>query len=171
MNMDDMSKYYFNKEEIKSQIDLLDKYETTSDEYKNQAMKIISSYCKPLILTHSGIARGLELMKKWENKVKLTRKELFDSYILAPEAKLVTGGTGAYQDTADIYKKMSEKYKPAEDYLQAWIYENLFPDGYLQGNKNYDEELNGVASNYIHTRPQLKAIFFTLDINLMRDKP
>lgn len=168
--MDDMSRYYFNKEDIQRQIDLLDKYQTSTSEYKNQAMKIISSYCKPLILTHSGISRGLELMKKWETKQKLTRKELFDAYILAPEAKLVTGKNGAYEDLADIYKVISEKYSPAEDYLQAWIYETLFPDGYLQGNKNFNEDLNGVASNYMHKRPGLKAIFFTLDINIMRDK-
>lgn len=167
--MDDMSRYYFNNQDIQPQIDLLDKYETTSDEYKNQAMKIIASYCKPLILTHSGVSRGLELMKKWETKQKLTRKELFDAYILAPEAKLVTGRNGAYQDLADIYKAIHEKYNPAEDYLQAWIYETLFPDGYLQGNKNFNKDLNGVASNYIHKRPQLKAIFFTLDLNLMKD--
>lgn len=165
-----MSRYYFNKEDIQRQIDLLDKYQTNTSEYKNQAMKIISSYCKPLILTHSGISRGLELMKKWETKQKLTRKELFDAYILAPEAKLVTGKNGAYEDLADIYKVISEKYSPAEDYLQAWIYETLFPDGYLQGNKNFNEDLNGVASNYMHKRPGLKAIFFTLDINIMRDK-
>ena len=168
--MDDMKKYYFDRDDIQTQITLLDKCKTTSDEYKNQAMKIIASYCKPLILTNAGIARGLELMKKWTAKEKLTRKELFDAYILAPEAKLLTGGNGAYQDMADIYKAVHERYKPAEDYLQAWIYETLFPDGYLQGNSSYKDDLNGLASNYIHKRPQLKAIFFTLDINIMRDK-
>lgn len=168
--MDDMNKYYLSREEIQDQIKLLDKYEQNSDEYKNQAMKIIVSYCKPLILTNAGIARGLDLMKKWENKEELTRKELFDAYILSPEAKLLTGKNGAYQDMADIFKTVRERYKPAEDYLQAWIYETLFPDGYLQANPNYKEDLNGIASNYMNKRPQLRAIFFTLDINIMRDK-
>ncbi len=168
--MDDMKKYYFSREEVQDQIKLLDKYNSTSDEYKNQAMKIIDSYCKPLILTHSGLSRGLELMKKWNSKEKLTRKELFDLYILGPEANVVTGGNGSYETMSDIYKVINEKYRPAEDYLQAWIYETLFPDGFLQGNGNFKEDMNGVASNYINKRPGLKAIFFTLDINIMRDR-
>lgn len=168
--MDNMNKYYLNKEEMTSHIALLDKYQSGSDEYKNQAMKIIASFCKPLILTNSGVARGLELMKKWETKQKLPRKELFDAYILAPEAKLITGGNGAYEDMSSIYKAVRERYKPEQDYLQSWIYETLFPDGYLQGNPNYQADMSGIANNYIKTRPGLRAIFFTIDLHIMKDK-
>lgn len=169
--MEDMSKYYFDKSQIKEQVALLDKYEQNSEEYKNQGMKIIASYCKPLILTNKGITYGLELMKKWESEVEMTRKELFDSYTIGVEAKLVTGGSGVYNQMSDIYKKMRERYNPDQTYLQSWIYDKLYPEGYLQENPNFTEVLHQSVKDYTENRPGLRAIFFTIDIDIMRDKP
>ena len=168
--MDDMSKYYFDKSQLKEQVDLLDKYVQNSEEYKNQGLKIIASYCKPLILTNSGIAYGLELIKKWESGVELTRKELFDCYAIGTEAKLITGGTGTYTQMSDIYRKLRERYNPEQDYLQSWIYDKLYPEGYLQENSNFTDMVSSAVVDYTQNRPGLRAIFFTVDIHIMRDK-
>ena len=168
--MDDMNKYYFDKDEIFDQITLLDKYQTSSEEYKNQGLKIIASYCKPLILTNKGIQYGKELLTKYQNKQELTRKELFDLYILGPEANLITGGKGSYELMSGIWKDLQEKYKPEEEYLRSWIFEILHPQGYFQANENYTKELNHAVKTYTADRPGLRAIFFTVDITIMRDK-
>ena len=168
--MDDMSKYYFNASQLKEQIALLDKYEQNSEEYKNQGLKIIASYCKPIILTNKGITYGLELMKKWESGAELNRKELFDCYAIGTEAKLITGGTGTYAQMSDIYRKLRARYSPEQDYLQSLIYDKLYPEGFLQQNPNYAPDLNRTVENYTENRPGLRAIFFTVDIHIMRDK-
>src|SRR3972149_6359405 len=100
--MDDMSKYYFDKSQLQEQVALLDRYEQKSEEYKNQGLKIIASYCKPLILTTSGITYGVELMKKWESGAELNRKELLDCYAIGPEAKLITGGKRSEEHTSEL---------------------------------------------------------------------
>lgn len=167
--MDDMKSYYFSKEEIKDQVSLLDKYELSSEEYKNQGLKIIASYCKPLVLTNSGISYGLDLLKKYQRGDKLARIEMFDLYILGTEANLITGGHGTYELLSEVWGNIYNKYKPEMEYLQSYIYENLFPDGFMQGNKNFTEDLNRTVKNYTDKRPALKAIFFTIDIHIMRD--
>ena len=168
--MDDMSKYYFDKSQLQEQVALLDRYEQKSEEYKNQGLKIIASYCKPLILTNSGITYGLELMKKWESGAELNRKELLDCYAIGPEAKLITGGKDTYSQMADIYRRLRDRYKPDQDYLQSWIYDKLFPDGYLQQNPNFTDILSKAVEDYTQNRPSLKAIFLIVDIHIMRDK-
>src|SRR3990172_5885466 len=95
--MEDMSKYYFSKGELIDQIKLLDKYIQNSEEYKNQGLKIIASYCKQLILTNKGIEHGLELINKHRSGLKLNRTELFDLYLIGTEANLITGGKGTYE--------------------------------------------------------------------------
>lgn len=165
-----MSKYYFNGDEIIDQVALLDKYETNSEEYKNQGLKIIVSYCKPLILTNAGIQKGLELLKRYENKEKLDRKELLNLYMLGPEANLVTGGKGTYELMSTIWKELYSKYKPEDEYLQSWIYEVVYPGGFLQSNPSFTKDLNHAVKTYTADRPGLRAIFFTIDIQIMRDK-
>jgi len=164
-----MSKHYFNKEEMDEQIKLLEKYITNSEEYKAQGLKIITSYCKKLILSNKGVKRGLDLMKKWDNKEKLSRIELFDLYILGPEAKLVTGGIGVYEDMAEIYKELFDRYKPEGEYLKSWVYETLYPDDYLEVNSNFAKDINNTVKTYVDERPTLRAIFFNIDIDIMRD--
>ena len=164
-----MKKYYFRKEEITEQVALLDKYELSSEEYKNQGLKIIASYCKPLILSNSGISYGLDLVKKYQSGVKLDRKEMFDLYILGTEANLVTGANGTYELLSEVWGKIYKKYKPEVEYLQSYIYEFIFPDGFMQGNASFTEELNKTVKNYTDKRPALKAIFFTIDIHIMKD--
>jgi len=168
--MDDMSKYYFSKDELLSQIKLLDKYQQNSEEYKNQGLKIIASYCKPLILTKKGIDCGLDLLAKYKSGLKLSRTELFNLYIVGTEANLITGGKGTYELLSSIWKEIQEKYNPDADYLQSYIYERIFTDGYMKGNPSYTENLNKTVKNYTSERPALRAIFFTIDIHIMRDK-
>lgn len=167
--MDDMRTYYFRREELKEQVSLLDKYEINTEEYKNQGLKIIASYCKPLILTNGGIQYGLELLKKYKSGSQLNRKELFNIYILGTEANLITGGSGTYELLSEIWGKIYKKYKPEVEYLQSFIYERIFPDGYMQGNPNFAEDLNKVVKDYTEKRPALKAIFFTIDIHIMKE--
>lgn len=168
--MDDMSKYYFSKDELVEQVKLLDKYLQNSEEYKNQGLKIIASFCKPLILTNNGIAHGLELVNKYRSGLKLNRTELFDLYIVGTEANLITGGKGTYELLSNTWKEIWEKYKPDAEYLQSYIYDVIFLNGYMMGNPDYTEDLNKTVKNYTEGRPQLKAIFFTLDIHIMREK-
>jgi len=168
--MEDMSKYYFAKDQIKEQVSLLDKYKTNSEEYKNLGLKIIASYCKQLVLTNAGISHGLELLKKYQAGVKLNRGDLIKLYILGTEANLVTGGNGTYELLSEVWGKLYNKYKPEVEYLQAYIYEILFPEGYMQGNPNYTDSINQVVKNYTDDRPALKAIFFTIDIHIMKEK-
>jgi len=168
--MDNMSKYYFTKEDIKSQVELLDKYKTGSEEYKNLGLKIIASYCKQLILTNAGISHGLELLKKYQAGVELNRKDLIKLYILGTEANLVTGGHGTYELLSEIWGKLYSRYKPEVEYLQAYIYEVLFPEGYMQGNPYFTEVLNKTVKSYTDDRPALKAIFFTIDIHITRER-
>ncbi len=169
--MDDMSKYYFTKQELTSQVELLDKYETNSEEYKNLGLKIISSYCKQLILTNAGISRGLELLKQYQaGDFELERTDMFELYILGTEANLITGGNGTYELLSEIWGKIYNRYKPEVEYLQSYIYEILFPEGYMQGNPYYTEDINKVVKKYTEDRPALRAIFFTIDIHIMREK-
>ncbi len=169
--MDDMSKYYFTKDQIKEQVALLDKYKTNSEEYKNLGLKIIASYCKQLILTNSGISHGLELVKKHQaGEHQLNRTELIKLYILGTEANLITGGNGTYELLSEVWGKLYNKYKPEVEYLQAYIYDILFPEGYMQGNPNYTDSLNQVVKSYTDDRPALKAIFFTIDIHIMQGR-
>jgi len=168
--MEDMGKYYFSKDESIDQVGLLDKYIQNSEEYKNQGLKIIASYCKPLILTNKGIEYGLELVNKYRSGLKLNRKELFDLYLIGTESNLITGGKGTYELLANTWKELYEKYKPDVEYLQSYIYEVIFPEGYMQGNPNFTEDLNKTVKNYTEERPALKAIFFTIDIHIMREK-
>lgn len=164
-----MKAYYFSKDEIADQVSLLDKYELSSEEYKNQGLKIIASYCKPLVLTNSGISYGLDLLKKYQKGDKLKRTEMFDLYILGTEANLITGGNGTYELLSEIWGTIHDKYKPEMEYLQSYIYGGLFPDGFMQGNKNFTEALNKTVKDYTDKRPVLKAIFFTIDIHIMED--
>jgi hypothetical protein len=164
-----MSKHYFTQEEMNDQVKLLEKYLTNSEEYKTQGLKIIASYCKKLILSNKGVKRGLDLMEKWDNGEKLSRIELFDLYILGPEAKLVTGGMGVYENMSKIYKELYDRYKPEGEYLKSWIYETLYPDNYLEANPNFTKDLNQAVENYVDKRPNLRAIFFSIDIHIMRD--
>lgn len=166
--MEDMSKYYFSREELVNQVELLDKYLQNSEEYKNQGLKIIASYCKPLILTNKGIEYGLELVNKYRSGLKLNRKELFDLYIIGTEANLIASGKGTYELLAKTWKELYERYKPDVDYLQSYIYEVMFIEGYMQGNPSFTEILHKTVKNYTEERPALKAIFFTIDIHIMR---
>lgn len=164
-----MGKFYFSKEELVDQVKLLDKYIQNSEEYKNQGLKIIASFCKPLILTNKGIEYGLELVNKYRSGLKPSRKELFDLYIVGTEANLITGGKGTYELLAKTWKELYERYKPDADYLQSYIYQVLFLEEYMQGNPSFTENLNQIVKNYTKERPALKAIFFTIDIHIMRE--
>lgn len=164
-----MGKFYFSKEELVDQVKLLDKYIQNSEEYKNQGLKIIASFCKPLILTNKGIEYGLELVNKYRSGLKPSRKELFDLYIIGTEANLITGGKGTYELLAKTWKELYERYKPDADYLQSYIYQVLFLEEHMQGNPSFTENLNQIVKNYTKERPALKAIFFTIDIHIMRE--
>lgn len=168
--MENMSKHYFSKEELIDQVGLLDKYIQNSEEYKNQGLKIIASYCKPLILTNKGIEYGLELVNKYRSGLKPSRKELFDLYIIGTEANIITGGKGTYELLANTWKEIWEKYRPDAEYLQAYIYDVIFLEGYMQGNPSFTKDLYKTVRNYTEERPALKAIFFTIDTEIMREK-
>lgn len=168
--MENMSKHYFSKEELIDQVGLLDKYIQNSEEYKNQGLKIIASYCKPLILTNKGIEYGLELVNKYKSGLKPSRKELFDLYIIGTEANLIASGKGTYELLTKTWKELYERYKPDADYLQSYIYEVIFLEGYMQGNPSFTENLSQIVKRYTEERPALKAIFFTIDIHIMREK-
>lgn len=167
--MDDMKQYYFSRKEVAEQVAMLDKYKIDTEEYKNQGLKIISSYCKPLILTKSGISYGLDLVKKYKDGIKLNRTEMFDLYILGTEANLITGGLRTYELLSDVWGKIYKKYKPEMEYLQSYIYERVFPDGFMQGNASFTDDLNKTVKSYTDKRPALKAIFFTIDIHIMKE--
>ena len=94
---------------------------------------------------------------------------MFDLYILGTEANLVTGANGTYELLSEVWGKIYNRYKPEVEYLQSYIYEFIFPDGFMQGNVSFTEELNKTVKNYTEKRPALKAIFFTIDIHIMKD--
>ncbi len=160
-----MNKHYFDREDLDTQLEILDKYTQGSDEYRTLGQKIVASFCKPLRLTEKGITFGLETYDKWKKGEEVNRKELFGLYILGAEALLLTKGANAHEITSEIYKVMYGKYKPEIAYLSKFIYEVLYPEGYLESNPNYEKHHQEGIEAYIENRPVLRTIF--IDIKML----
>lgn len=150
-----MSLLYYTIENFDEQLKKLETLTIGTKEYIEHLFLMYLSYGKKVILSKTGIEKGLELYNKFKNGETLNRDELFTLYLIGTEASLIKKEKNAYADFVKIHNMVFEKYKPDDGFLQAYLFNKLSGKGYLKNNLNYVEEMYDFLSIFIIINDQV----------------